>query len=212
MPKTNSKAAASAKAGPKSGAKPVPEWLVRAMQGVVFWMGLKRAYYKRYKLSEGALVDELTSLLAAALGASGLGYKVTRELKRERLVPSTSKKKALGRKPAVDIAVERGGKGRPAPPIACIEVKRAGQSYLGDIDKLARYRANGGGVWRGFVLVIAERKPSFVTEDGFAPKKTFETSAKNAYAVRRVCKALTSGSAASRKSESGYWACVLELV
>ncbi len=212
------KTAGSTKAKAQTG---LPPWLERALQGVVFWMGLKRAYYAHYNLSEGAIVDELTSLLAATIGASGTGYKVTRELKKERLTGQKSKK-GRGRKPAVDIAVERGGRGAPSEPVMCLEVKRVGNPFAGDIKKLAGYKKTNGGSWRAFVIVVGDKRPTdLVTDNGFAKKAPLTTKAGFPYAVRRVCKAIPTARLVAKKPKkpknppsvgTGFWVCALEVL
>lgn len=43
--------------------KRLPLWATTALQGLVFWIGYKRALYREYPLSEAALVTELRSLI-----------------------------------------------------------------------------------------------------------------------------------------------------
>lgn len=195
-----------------------PVWLSRAMQGLVHWVGLKRAYYSDYKLTEGAIVDEFTNLLSARLGASNEGLRVTREYPVERLTGAISKTatkkkskgKKQGRKPAVDFVVEPSAQGRRKPR-CCIEVKRLGQSYEADLRKLNSAKKKGGGKWRAFALVIAqgERPAKLVTEKGLAPRNKVFKTGQTKYVVRRVIKAVETLKA---DSQTGYWACLLEVV
>jgi hypothetical protein len=45
----------------------LPLWAKTALQGLAFWIGYKRALYREYPLSEGALISELRSLIQANL-------------------------------------------------------------------------------------------------------------------------------------------------
>ena len=41
----------------------LPSWVDSVLQGITFWLGYKRQYYRGYHLTEGAIVGELTQLL-----------------------------------------------------------------------------------------------------------------------------------------------------
>lgn len=47
--------------------QPLPDWLTTSLQGLAFWISYKRALYRDYPLSEGALVTELRTLIHANL-------------------------------------------------------------------------------------------------------------------------------------------------
>ncbi len=138
-----------------------PNWLVTAMQGLAHWMGLRDSYFSSYPITEGALVVELSSLLAANLPT---GLFVMPEYWIEKLTgvkPKTSPKKqgGDGRKPAVDLAIQQRKRRPKKHPDMCIEVKRWKQgSVHGDLDRLAAARKKGSGKWRGFVVVIAQNQ------------------------------------------------------
>lgn len=51
----------------KETLEPLPSWIITSLQGLAFWIGYKRALYRDYPLSEGALVTELRSLIHANL-------------------------------------------------------------------------------------------------------------------------------------------------
>src|SRR5450759_1842594 len=45
----------------------VPDWARQALQGVTYWMGHRRCFYRNHPLTEGALVAEICNLVHANL-------------------------------------------------------------------------------------------------------------------------------------------------
>jgi hypothetical protein len=41
----------------------VPDWARQALQGVTYWMGHRRCFYRNHPLTEGALVAEICNLV-----------------------------------------------------------------------------------------------------------------------------------------------------
>lgn len=52
---------------------PIPNWTSDVLQGVTFWMGYRRSYFKDYPLLEGAIVAELCNLLSSKLNPDSDG-------------------------------------------------------------------------------------------------------------------------------------------
>ena len=51
----------------KTALNKYPSWIERALQGITYWIGHRRCFYRSYPLSEGALVAEVCNLIHANL-------------------------------------------------------------------------------------------------------------------------------------------------
>lgn len=116
--------------------KKSPDWAKQALQGVTFWMGHRRCFYRRHPLTEGAMIAEICNLIHANLPH---GLELTCEVLYAKLLPEkpTEKEKdqILTELARADLVVSAGPldtDGVPKPKFI-IEVKR-GSTPNSEID------------------------------------------------------------------------------
>ncbi len=193
-------------AQPKTKESAWPRPITNALQGVTYWIGLNRSRDKSYKLSEGALVDELRSLIG---GGMRDGESLGREIWYHDLLADVPRAKwgnAFGEKTArADIVL------RDEKRVYVLEVKRYGKSINKDVNRLARLRRFLPSC-RTALVIIAEREfpKEFVRLNGLARQDLFATRGDDSlYEVSRVCKA--SSSLRQVRRDFAHYACLLEV-
>lgn len=159
----------------KTKLEPIPAWVTTALQGLTFWIGYKRALYRDYPLSEGALVTELRSLMHANL-PDDLFLKC--EIGYSHLVKATPRPAQIAGRTRADLVVatkiespKTAGKLVYSPQFV-FEFKRAGapsQAINKDLKRLAAFQEARPSA-RAFLVVLSEvgRNDRFVTEKGKA--------------------------------------------
>lgn len=194
--------------------RPDTKWLAVPLQGLAYWMGLRDCYFSNYWLGESAIVAELCNLLAARAPSRQGRRMVVAPEHAVAYLEGKPLPKERGRRESVDLALgwRRKGRGGLTPQL-CIDVKRLdGASYKPDLDRLARVRASKKKKpsWRGLVIVTSqgERPDEFMDKNGRALRAVQHTKDGTSYRVRRICKALNTRHANSKK---GYWVVLLEV-
>lgn len=195
--------------------EPVPAWLTTALQGLTYWIGYKRALYRDYPLSEGALVTELRSLMHANL-PDDLFLKC--EVGYAHLVKNVPRHPAIAGRARADLVAVTKVESPNKPgkllysPRHVFEFKRAGAPTR-DIDKdlmrLAAFQSSRP-ISRAFLVVLSEagRNDRFVTEDGKTRVGKYPVPEMNAtYHIRRTVKAAS----AYNNRDSGNYATIVEV-
>jgi hypothetical protein len=192
---------------PRPSAK-LPRELEHAMQGLAYWLGYQHIRNGGGALPhEGAIVEELASLLTLGLGAHG-EHVVRREIPVDE-VNGKAKRKSPGRRPAFDLAVEtRADEGEATKVAYVIEVKRSANGHEGDVDRLHATSKKAGVTCRRFVLVVGHARRDLVDRRLHAARGEHVTSDGSPYAVRRVVKAVDTLQASR---SSGHWVTALEV-
>ena len=192
------------------------QWLVRALQGLAFWIGHRRSLYRGYPLSEGSLVaeacnliftnlsDDLTlipeclyrNLVISASAIPGLG-----ELSRADLVICSADAKVIGREGNIASHAK-----------FVIEVKRgkaSTKSIDDDIRRLHSFLEVAEPNTRCFLIVVSENyaPKRFVNEGNSIRKDLTIPNCTGYFAVRRTVKAATSFSG----HETAHYICLLEV-
>ena len=195
--------------------KKSPDWAKQALQGVTFWMGHRRCFYRRHPLTEGAMIAEICNLIHANLPH---GLELTCEVLYAKLLPEkpTEKEKdqILTELARADLVVSAGPldtDGVPKPKFI-IEVKR-GSTPNSEIDSDLRRLAEAKHRFpkaQAFLFVIseAERPDRFVNEKGMSRKKDFPIpKSKGHFRVRGTAKAAH----AFTKRDRAQYACLIEV-
>ncbi|WP_273180007.1 hypothetical protein [Ferrovum myxofaciens] len=185
-----------------------------ALQGLAYWIGYKRALYRDYPLSEGALVTELRSLIHANL-PDDLFLKC--EIGYSNLVKGVRPPAISGGKRADMVIANRiksktkAGKMLFTPRFV-MEFKRAGappKEITKDLHRLAALKMARPEV-RAFLLVLSEssRNDCFVTERGKSRLgKQHVPDSTAMFYVRRTLKAAP----AYENRESANYASIIEV-
>lgn len=188
-----------------------PKWMIRALQGITFWIGHRRALYSGYPLGESALVAELCNMIFSHLERS---QSLRCEVQYVELVGGSETSTITAAKARADIVVSRKPltRGAPAVPEYVIEVKRASSSNAQidhDLRRLAAVkRAHPSFTTYLVVISEAERPRRFVDEDGSALTTTFRIpDTEQLYRVRRVLKATST----FRSPDKAQYACLVEV-
>jgi len=193
-----------------------PQFLVRALQGLAFWIGHRHAMFSDYPLPEGALVAEACNLIQANLDSS---RKLRPEIQYQHLVPEGTEIRGVGSKARADLVV-LSTEGMHLPRNANIashvqfvfEVKRSKAPWseiASDLRRLHDFLDACDGKARGFLIVAAE---------GGAPRRFVEKGVSRlgqqpiagrpgCYHVRRTVKAAASFASQS----SAHYVCLLEV-
>jgi hypothetical protein len=194
----------------------LPDWVKPALQGVVFWIGHRRSFYRHHPLTEGALVAEICNLISAHLSDND---RLTCEVQYSKLLPEIPKPKNINEseliteKARADLVVSEGSLDSDSKqPKFFIEVKRysAGKSEIEmDLRRLAEVRRRYSDA-RAFLFVISEAKrpDHFVNEKGNSRKgERVIPNSTDHYQVRNTWKAAHAFS----NRERAQYACVLEV-
>jgi hypothetical protein len=189
---------------------PLPAWATTALQGLAFWIGYKRALYRDYPLSEGALVTELRSLIHANLSDE---HFLHCEVAYSKLSPKrTDRPKIIAGSVRADLVVATASESQKTPgkliysPHVVMEFKRArapAAQITKDLQRLAAFLSIRPAA-RAFLLVLSEsdRHDRFVTEEGSSKKG--EHAIPGSAGTFRVRRTLKAAHAYSNKSSANY--------
>ncbi|WP_323772662.1 hypothetical protein [Alcanivorax sp.] len=189
--------------------KPLPNWMRPTLQGVTFWIGHRREFFRGHPLGEASIVAEVCNLIQANLHDKR-ARKLVCEVMFSEFLPGKERQSILTERARADLVVYKvEGKGKRIPK-HIVEVKRASaskKSIRNDLDRLIAVKNELPEV-RAYLMVISEkgRPDNFVNEKGRAITGKQKTKG-GFYHVRRVCKASSSFS----RKESAHYACVLEV-
>lgn len=188
-----------------------PKWIDRALQGIAYWIGHRRALYSGYSLGESALVAELCNMIFTHLPKEQL---LRCEVQYVELLSGTVTSTLTMTRARADIVILRKPlrKGATANAEYVIEVKRASSSNAmidNDLRRLAAVKRTHPSLV-AYLVVIAEadRPKRFVTEAGSALTTIFRIPDTNQlYRVRRVLKA----SHSFKNPDRAQYACLIEV-
>ena len=178
----------------------LPDWCEPTLQGIAYWLGYKKQFYRDYPLSEGAIVGEALQLIKSNLA---INQKLTCEDSYKKLGLNINNQKRA------DIVLWEDDS------VKCVvEVKRAdASSKLIDIDicKLNKLKRTKIDV-RCFLLIVSQNKKPirFVNKSGIAVKGTLIIDGIEVK-TRRVCK-VTSTFNQKKSIESAHYACLIEVL
>ena len=182
----------------------LPRWLEDTARSLAFWIGYSRSRYGAHLLTEGAIVGEVTPLIAAQVGGES---RVRAEVPYRLL----GRKEGLDRADLVVFASATSHQAlRHADVSSVIEVKRieSGKQLIErDVDRLHACLSGLPPRARAFLLLISQRhRPTkYVNANGTAVRGTRRTTGGSPYRVRRVVRARVGPRA------RGHYMCVLEV-
>ncbi len=182
--------------------KKLPKWAEAAFQGLAFWIGHRRAYYRHHDLGESAVVGELCNLINANMESTEYLHC---EVQYADLLARRASKRPLGTR--ADLVV--GGKEK-WDARCVIEVKRS-SSPTGLIDEdLVRLQGlkRAQPSIRAFLVVVSEgsRPRRYVSDKGVFDLK-FSGQGGVEFSIRRAWKA----SASFKNVGAAHYVCVLEV-
>ena len=191
--------------------KPWPSWMHHALQGITYWIGHRRCFYRNYPLSEGALVAEVCNLIHSNL-PDDLTLKC--EVQYSDLLGDIPRPDELTERARADLVVfnKPTEEDDESVPMCIIEVKRAAapnSQINADLRRLAAVLDLLPSV-RMFLFVISEaqRPVHFVNAEGHSILgKRQIPHPKGYYRVRRTWKAAH----AYTKRERAHYACLIEV-
>lgn len=204
---------------------PLPSWTTDVLQGVTFWIGYRRSYYKDYPLLEGAIVAELCNLLSSKINPSSDGG-VFCEVPISNLIQDhtsraerdTIRYDLLIAKESKPVRNSRQHNFFDSASIV-IEVKRgsASRNEIGrDLQRLAHLNWIRPNI-RTFLLIVSEDKlprqfPWFADAENpdelvAARNPIYLEEISAVMKVRRICKALS-----SVKASSAHTAVLIEVI
>ncbi len=207
-----------------------PGWTDNLLQGLVYWIGYKKQYYRFYPLSEGAIVGEAMSLIASNIDMQSMHLDA--EVMYQKICDWGNGERAdivISEKPNKD---DRGknSKGKKKPidyskyARAIIEVKKYDRNYKlinSDLERLADcLKSSDIAGLRSFLLLVSQegrpQKPdNYVKDEGKANRTHFLIKDQPNYVtrVRRVCKATSKfDTRTSKAADNAYYACLLEVM
>ncbi len=195
-----------------------PDWTDCVLQGLAYWIGYKKQYYRHYPLSEGAIVGEVLSLLASNLDRDIL-------LESEVMFKNfCTDWKGNGR---ADIVISKKNNQIDIQNNLniIIEVKReeAPKHQINkDLERLAKFKEQcENSDKRCFLILVSQgKRPSdFVTENGNAKHAEIKIpNSKFCIAkTRRVCKAISkfdklNGNTTIKAAKDAHYACLIEVL
>lgn len=202
---------------------PRPDWTDNVLQGLAYWIGYKKQYYRFYPLSEGAIVGEALSLLASNVDMKSM--RLDAEIMYKEICDWNNNGRA-------DIVISHKILDKDAPKEkkngfnykkqveSIIEVKRYGansQLIESDFERMADcLKKSEIHDLRCFMLLVSQDgiPKKYVTENGKANRKKYIITNRDNYFVqtRRVCKAVAQFDHKDKKaSDSAYYACLIEV-
>jgi hypothetical protein len=194
-----------------------PEWTDAVLQGLAYWVGYKKQYYKFYPLSEGAIVGETLSLLSSHLPK---GLRIDPEVMYKKICSNCSSKNSRA-----DIVISRHNKKNhdAEQDVSCIiEVKREDapkRQIKKDLTRLANYISKTKNEEaRAFLLLVSQgkRPEDFVTKKGNAKHENIKIAEYEKYIakVRRVCKATSKFDNRNHivAADNAHYACLIEVI
>lgn len=192
-----------------------PEFLERALQGLAFWVGHRRAYYHSYPLTEAALVAEACNLIQANLGTNQI---LRPEVMYQRLADISDTD--IGNLARADLVILDSQSPDPYKEFVgqavqfVFEFKRASTSQLlinEDLKRLYNFKKVCMNEARAFLIIAAESElpDRFVDRNRGTSRlnahKIAETG--GVYHVRRTVKAASS----FERKESAHYICIVEI-
>lgn len=189
--------------------KPLPNWMRPALQGVVYWIGHRRQFFRGHPLGEASIVAEVCNLIQANLHDKR-ARKLVCEVMFSELLPGKEEQSVLTERARVDLIVYKIDNKISKTPRHLVEVKRADsskKSISNDLNRLIAVKKECPEI-RAYLIVVSEkgRPKAFVNEGGRAITGRQRVEG-GFYYVRKVCKASSSFSF----KESAHYACVLEV-
>ena len=192
-----------------------PLWLRRAMLGVCFWVGHRRALYRRHPLTEGAIVAELCNLINANLPSK---LNLLCEVPYSKLIDVKDKESRFTERSRVDLSVgtiirDQDGKTSMRDCKMIMEVKRTpseNAAIQNDLYRLAEVKNKKPSIQTILLLVSEGNRPQeYVSEDGYQINDTFEIEDEDAcnYVVLSIQKAVFKLS----DVDVAHYACALEV-
>lgn len=200
----------------KSALPPCPDWAVRALQGLSYWIGYRHSLYSNHPMPEAAMVVETCNLIFANL--EDRETLVCERLYRT-LLPVDGWPADFGNQARTDLLVVRD---HPAAigvdenlsdtSFVAIEVKRASASRAlidRDLQRLACLKeALPSNRAMLFVISEAKRPERFVGPEGVRDKVKRAIPGTNCYfRVIRACKA----SSRFNRRDAAHYSCILEV-
>lgn len=188
---------------------PLPNWMRPTLQGVTYWIGLRRQFFRGHPLGEASIVAEVCNLIQSNLHDKR-ARKLVCEVMFSEFLPGKEEQSVLTERARADLVVYKVEKKGSKIPRHLVEVKRANsskKSIHNDLNRLVAVKKACPQI-RTYLMVVSEkgRPKEFVNKNGRAitGKKPVEGGF---YYVRRVCKASSSFS----RKETAHYACVLEV-
>lgn len=186
----------------------------RALLGVCYWIGHRRAFYRRHPLSEGAIVAELCNLLSANLPAD---LELLCEVPYSKFVSVSAKTSKFTERSRVDLCICT-SKETPVQSVrSCkvlIEVKRGSaskKSIQGDLARLAEVKRRRPEIQVVLFLVTEQLRPKpYVTRKGYRSQKLYvvDEDVSFIYRVLSAQKAVPG----LTKLDIAHYACALEVL
>lgn len=204
--------------------QPLPKFFEPVLQGLAYWVGYERSYFKNYHIAESAAVHEAAKLLSVHIESE---QKVFCEVPYSAIKPQNTQKTGTKGKHA-DILVAKGRITEDCFEFSSVdfllEVKRYTKPYrkiAEDIEKLCDYLDEAGpySPVRAFLLVISEHIMPEMFAEIFHHDSSDTVSAKREvfpvinregyyFKVRRLCKALHT----DKHSDTAHFVCTVEVV
>ena len=210
-----------------------PDWTDSVLQGLAYWIGYKKQYYRFYPLSEGAIVGETLSLLASHTDTNTI--RLNAEVMYKNICEWEGNGRAdivISKRPNKDDIEENSDNKKKdfnykKYARTIIEVKRHGSDpklIEKDLERLAKCLHENSKV-RCFLLLVSQdgipQKPNkYVTLNGHASGSDYPIKNRPNYftRVRRVCKALSKFDKMDKDknvikaAKDAYYACLLEVI
>lgn len=193
----------------KKKLQPLPSWVTTALQGLAFWIGYRRALYRGYPLSEGALVSELRGLLHSNL-PDELFLKC--EIAYSHLVKKRPRPEPISGRTRADIVIANKIESKTKNnklilnPKYVIEFKRSKaptREINKDLQRLAAFKSTNSDA-RAFLFVLSEadRNDRFVDERG--KSRLGAQNIPNSTGTFRVRRTLRAAPAYTKRDSANY--------
>jgi len=188
--------------------------MLRTLLGVCFWVGHRRAFYRRHPLSEGAIVAELCNLINANLPKD---LELLCEQPYSQFVHVGDETSKFTERSRVDLCVCTLRDNARDAIKSCkmlIEVKRGSSSKASiksDLARLAEVKRQRPNLRVVLFLVSERSRPApYVTPKGFRSKRLYALEEDDLF----VCKVLSAKKAvpALTDLDTAHYACALEVL
>ena len=194
----------------------IPDWTVRSLQSLAFWIGWSHARYSRWPLSEGAMVAEMQAAVATFLPSDLVALA---EVPTTEVVRNASD--VITRGGRIDLLIVKRDEDGRCPgkrqlaehANVVVEVKRSQASWAEiakDIDRLAEIAAKLPAGGRCFLVVCSEggqkRCAKIFSSENTARNGKFQTS-QAVYRTRRVL----SASPSAKESRDAHLVALVEV-
>ncbi len=173
----------------------LPEWSGKVLQGLAYWIGYQKQYFKNYPIREGEMVGETLKLLSSKLDSH---YRLDAEVTLKKLCADWNKKKER-----VDIVISEKAKKKEdfdyrSGMHYVIEVKRNeadAKEIAKDLKRMAKLLSmTDNKEVRCFLLFVSQdgRPDEYVGKTGRASRKNIKIDGYDDHVarVRQVKKAL----------------------